>query len=627
MLALAKLSLNRGQLTVFWLLVAIMPWFAAGRDPLGLIVLYFTLLLGAFLVWRLPDVRGIGRNLLTVFFWLWLTWLGLSLIWSVNRFQTTSQLILWVLALAAFSLAYSVKHNFAVVEGWIRGYLLVTAIFSLYGMGLYLIEGYERLTSTFYWANPFAAYLIPAVLLAFWNYAKSGRFWLYLAGTINGAAFILTDSRSAYLIMALIALVAVVKLRKPKEFWIKLLYIAISAILLSTILGQIRAQLFKQPTVTPGSRFVEAAQGESTSGSDRLNYLSSSLAIWRDFPLAGTGAGTFATAHPQYQKRVISAAAHPHNFYALSLAESGGVGLLLLLGVLVGLALGAYRAVRIDRRLAPLVVSLIALLVHLGLDIDSNYPSLVILIATLAGLVYLPKSPKTSPARYPSLVLSLLLLIVLPTVSLFQSRQNMAYGRISQDNQDYQQAADYYQKAHLGVTYNPDSFTAEGINYFTLASLEEESGQNLNLAESRARLAVGQDPWDSQHAFFLGRVMQQKKQFLGAEEAYKKAIELDPLNHPEYYQGLANLYLLANRPADVLKVTTSILPLYPAGVIANRSADPTIPETVSNLYVSQAVAHNRQGEIAATRADLERALKINPDNNRAKALLERVSTQ
>ncbi|MGK3808187.1 hypothetical protein ABI003_15005, partial [Enterococcus faecium] len=84
-------------------------------------------------------------------------------------------------------------------ERVVRLYLSVALGFSLYGLWLYLTGTYQRFTSSYYWANPAAAYLIPAILVSLHKaMKKDARKWLWVSiSSVFTASFFLTDSRAA----------------------------------------------------------------------------------------------------------------------------------------------------------------------------------------------------------------------------------------------------------------------------------------------------------------------------------------------------------------------------------------------------------------------------------------------
>jgi O-antigen ligase len=301
----------------------------------------------------------------------------------------------------------------------IRLYLVSAGLFALTAIGMYLTSEYGRLTGTFYWANPAAAYLIPAIILSLDGIRRSaGRrtyAWTALAAGF-ATAFLLTDSRAATAVLALIVVLYLALVKLSKRFWINFLFALALAWGASMGLVKISSVTTSHTEkAVPGSRLTEAIKGESSSGSDRLFYLGSALEMWKSQPLVGIGAGAYGDVHPSYQQRVVSASANAHNVYVQILAELGAVGAMLLLGLLAVLGLGILRGLVEKPDLVPLALGAAGLLIHFGLDIDAAYPALLMLVGIFAGVIYTQNSIKwvKSPAMAPIAAI----LILIPVVS------------------------------------------------------------------------------------------------------------------------------------------------------------------------------------------------------------------
>ena len=618
--------MSKSLVIIGGILVAILPWMSGGSDPLGVVISVFGLLIAVFLMWRRPTELNLAATLpLRFLTFLWLGWGMLSLIWSVNRYDTELWLLYAILGVLVFAVA--TRLSLAEKAELLGGYVWIAVIAAVYGFYLYFTGDYDRLTSSFYWANPCAAFLLPAMFIVGWRWIEleaTQRFsrsaWLRIAQTlVLGTAVWLTDSRGALLaavvVLAVTLLSASVRRRIPYVLGIIVLSFGLSA-------GDaaLRTHFLHQTSVAPGSRFAQAAEGESTSVQDRWNYLESTIAIWKDHPLLGTGAGTFGTVHPQYQQSVISASNDAHNIFAQTLAEQGLIGLLILLYLFVIVAIGMARGVRREPQLAVVAVAAAVLLIHFGLDIDDRYPALIALLALLAAVCYQPWRAVTVTGYRRWVVPALLLPTLILSVSFYQSSVATNHGIVYDDNHDLTSAAASYQQAHSVVAYDPDTWGAEGIDYYTLASITNGSRHYAPLALDRANQAIARDPNDSQHYFLLARVDRLDGQLASAETAYHKTLQLDPWNHPEYYVDLATLQLQRGETAAARATVQKALNLYPDSVIANRNADTTIKPAVAELLVLQAADHLQHGDKAAAAAELSRALRLDPTSQDAKQL-------
>ena len=115
-----------------------------------------------------------------------------------------------------------------------------------------------------------------------------------------------------------------------------------------------------------------------------------SMAMIRDFPIAGSGFGSFAATYPIYRSPVIRKFyAHAHNDPIQAFVEGGLVGLLLLALVFVPLTLVLLRAIRGAKgRLAVgFAAGLAAMLLHGLVDFNFHIPSNAATASVLAGVV------------------------------------------------------------------------------------------------------------------------------------------------------------------------------------------------------------------------------------------------
>jgi O-antigen ligase len=609
------------------LVAAMAPWFSGGQEPIAMLIGAMALLLAALLLWRQPEARKLKVGLLVVAF-CGLMLLGLlSLIWSASRYSTGLWIVQWALMGLAFVLAYTLSGEPKGRELVAGGYLLSSALFCGIAHWMYLTSAYPRLTGTFYWPNPAAAYLIPAILIALDRVVRAlGRQKLWWGGATGLfiATFLLTDSRAAtlVLIMVVAAYVLLVPLNRTK--WTRIVFIGASAFLASMLLAQLSTiTVHRNSIAIPGSRFAEAAGGESRSLSDRVNYILSAAHMWASHPLLGEGAGTYGDVHPQFQQRVVSASTSAHNVYIQTSAELGSLGIVLLVLVLAAVVAGAARGLAKDRGLLPIALGLLGLLVHFGLDIDARYPALLTLAAVLAGLLYVERAPSRSRVtwRRPAATAALLV----PVVGLYQSSTWAASAKVAQDDSDYGEASSRFDLSNRGVLHDPDNINAAGIAYYTL-SFEggPDEKANLSLALQRSEQAQRLDPHDAQHHQLKGRVLVKSGDLHGAIKEFREALRLDPYNHPEYALDLATAKLRAHDYDGARKSANAMLALYPVEVVANRNADTTIRPALSNLQALIGNSYLQQGALEQARAAAHRALRWNPQGSQANWLMDQV---
>ncbi len=127
---------------------------------------------------------------------------------------------------------------------------------------------------------------------------------------------------------------------------------------------------------------------------DRPQYWSNTVEIIRDFPLFGTGLGTFAAAYGAYEKSSSNELllVHAHNDFLEYIAELGLVGGALLIGAVLYLAVSSYLAWR-GRRNAQAralalggLVSISGIGLHAVTDFNLHIPANMVLFSVVLCL-------------------------------------------------------------------------------------------------------------------------------------------------------------------------------------------------------------------------------------------------
>lgn len=604
--------MGRIYLIVGGILAALLPWLSGGRDGLAMLISAFGLSIAVVLSLQVPGERKLASRPLAIALGVWVGWAVLSLIWSVNRYQTEwwiMVLLLMILAATATATLSRAGRNYLV-----NGYLVIASAVTVYGFYLYFTSEYERFTATFYWANPMAAYLIPAIVILGWRWATGKRWYDLLGVLLLASGFWLTNSRGATLVLASLLIVTIFFSQSVRKHWRAIVIVVLASFVIATGLAWAKTTYGPKQAIQPGSRFSEAAQAESTSFDDRINYLESAINIWWERPLIGSGAGTYATMHPQYQQRTISASSDAHNFYVQTLAEQGIIGFSLLAWVIAAILLGVINGIRKNPSSGIYAFGAATLLLHTGLDINARYPSLMILLAVLLALVYQPiiasKVDRASRMRLLLLVITTVVLVV----ANYQSAIAQRNGEIHNDNGDLQEAAKSFNRAHSGIVYDPDVWGAEAIDYYVLAASNENTDQNIALARDRANQAIKRDPQDAQHYFLLGRIERLDGNQDAAKRHFEQALKLDPYNHAEYYGDYVALQIEQGELQGAKNTLAIALNRYTDPVITNRHADRVMKPAVSALLVFQAQILLQEGDVNGARQSLERAKRLNPNN-------------
>jgi hypothetical protein len=141
----------------------------------------------------------------------------------------------------------------------------------------------------------------------------------------------------------------------------------------------------------------------SVASTSRWNWWQEAWRSWRKHPAVGTGAGTFDLTHRMLRVDG-TVATEPHNLPLQFMAETGIIGLLLFVGVVL---VGAGALVESLRRLegedrvaaAALVVALFAYVVHSVVDFDWDFVAVTAPAATVLGVLLAAGRPRLPRVR------------------------------------------------------------------------------------------------------------------------------------------------------------------------------------------------------------------------------------
>src|SRR5215208_4254016 len=270
-------------------------------------------------------------------------------------------------------------------------------------------------------------FLVAAVAVAVWLVAVRPRreaAWLLLVSVPPGLAvggWALTtavaeagttgDTRAGVLLGVVLGVVAVgvfALARRPAPRWASRSAAAVA------LAGVIAAAAVAAPRFDDAwNEFRNPPAVQVTNDPSRLGELSSNhrwtwwtqaWTIFRDHPLGGTGAGTYALARQPIRKDTLGPI-DPHNFGLKALSETGVMGFLLALGAALAggaVALGAIRRTRGDERaaVAALAAGGAAWLAHSLVDMPWEYAAVT--MPALFGLGVLVTAGRPGRIRAPS---------------------------------------------------------------------------------------------------------------------------------------------------------------------------------------------------------------------------------
>lgn len=259
---------------------------------------------------------------------------------------------------------------------------------------------------SFYWHNQFGIYCVVGAALGVVLAVASRRYYALIGGiaVMFATAGVLESASRADLVLFGVVAVAGLAIAIAGRGWRGIVRWGVLAILgAATALVMVSAVFFPHAAASsPTSAVVDYgnAPGHGTDDSfgARLQFWRIGLQLGADHPVTGSGLAT-------YGARVVCYAndggvtSNPHNEWVLAWAESGIVGLLPMLALLVAAAwLFAVSVARIRSRRVFVedagrwagLLALVLLLGHAAFDFDWVYPPIVAMTGLVGALAAAP---------------------------------------------------------------------------------------------------------------------------------------------------------------------------------------------------------------------------------------------
>lgn len=314
--------------------------------------------------------------------------------------------------------------------------IVVASFEAFYGLAEYLsgrqniflfkkIYYVHAATGTYINKNHFAGYLemaFPLVLGLLYSYYREGQkklgtvrkrlvalgekpylLLLYLAGIIMALGIFFSLSKGGWggFFFSLLVFLAILLLRGEG------FSLAVVGLVLFSLLGLLWAGL--GPVLEGASTLAEPGH---ITWEGRQDFWASTTQLIKDFPVFGTGLGTFRYIFPRYQSRQYSDlyVDYAHNDYLESVADMGLAGGLLLLWGLVGWFW--YVTPSLSRKTPvvnlPLAIgslaSVVAILVHSLFDFNLRIPANAMLFSAIAALGLVASRPRGAGSQANSVL-------------------------------------------------------------------------------------------------------------------------------------------------------------------------------------------------------------------------------
>jgi len=627
------------QAVLFWiiLLVLVLPAFFSGGNNIYIKEIVQALSVIVFLIFivyannKNNRLDGHILLLLSAFFIIFL----LSGLFSSSIYDSLSY---WLELFCSGLIFYAVaklKIEEPKIEQIFKTFLGSAVILSFIGFYFYISGNYARLTSTFYWPNPFAGYLLFAWPLAIHFLFKERKkiVWLLVLSVLL-SAFILTGSRGADISFFIVILAYGLFFRKEiirNRYWL------IAALLI--VFGTVLIFSYSKPdNFFDRSKLSEASVLDASS-SIKLDYWLASFKIFKDNFFFGAGPASFQTIYPIYQPNPISSGKYPHNWFLELLAEGGVIAALLFAVFIYFVFYRVLKNGRSDSFKMALLAGVLGSVIHNLVDIDwhfsANFIAFWIFIGFLSNLSV--DKHAVEEKEKVSKIIRLVIFIVLSAllfknVIFIRSYYYYEKGLVAQSQYNFESAGANYKKS-LFLNPHPDYLRKYGIILFTLGINTENSEVKRNYLEKALAVANKLEKFDRNNSLnneLRGKIFLAQDNLKEAELNFKQAILLDRFNYPRFYGELAALLIGAERSGEAKALLLNSLNSFPENVIENRKIiimnnqkiTSGIAEAISDWYYLLGLISFKENNSQEARKYFSLALNLNPDNRPANDLIK-----
>lgn len=453
------------------------------------------------------------------------------------------------------------------------GLLILTSLVSIYGLYNFTYQPDPRVISNF--INP----LDPAqgfpnalalFLLIIWPYSahkmiNSKSIFTKLSSILIFGLVIstiyLTYSRGALIAfivqLIILALLNYKYFTKNKFKWIT--GIAIGAIIITTILG---VRTYNSQEIPDIRKKITFDNHENiTSIEERSNFFKNTTNLILQKPVFGYGPQTFRFIYPRKQNLIYSNSDHPHNIFLKYSFEGGLIFSFLLILIFISIVIKIARQKDFQNKKKDFVlIAFLGVATHSMIDYNFNFLLICIVFGITTGILLNISNNKRAQSKssesfyYGNIFfISLFIIsIVLSVIGIHDYFKTDPFSDFETIKRYTREELETHISKYSDSLY-PREFWIQLSDYYFMRS---EFDKALAMIERQ----IEYNPHDKYGFLNKGKILYKLKKYDEAEEAFRKAVELDPKNlMAVHYHFLKTLKTTGQVPsAEYLQLT-----LYP----------------------------------------------------------------
>jgi len=524
-----------------------------------------------------------------------------------------SSIVLFVVGIVVFNDPF-IRRS----VGWVMIIVgFVSSVFAVFDF-IFNGSGFSRLYGSFFDPNIYGGFLLVPFFLSFVRLIigeKSAKHHFFLMG-VSGfllATIILTSSRGTWIAAVFGVACAFFFIIKNvhTKLCVKSVVKSVCAVAIFSIVtvGLVLVVRGGQGVSSKVS-LIRSYETSSENGAVvRLHYINDAFRIFKMHPFIGSGLGNYVFDLRSISNNPAFFSINPHNIYVEILATLGLGGFVSLCSFIFFFFLFGYKKQKGTTPLSPLFIggfaALGALLLHMGAEADSAYPSVIAPFFLFAGIVFgesmvSSKGQETKPNNTLfTLVIIITLAFTLSSLYVYRVQSAVLDGEYYFSKGKIDEAVAQYNQAISLAPFNSDVFLKRAITQERLALQERDTQKKEQLflvALSDAESAVRLSSKNSNALNIQGRLLVSLGDYEEAKKVLLKSESLDLVNL-EANTLLIGLYVRSGETEKALSEIDSLLSVYNAYVKTGTfRADPSKAEIKQYVSMATLVQNRLQSE-------------------------------
>lgn len=564
----------------------------------------------------------------------------------LNLRGSIDDIFLYLTYFLIFWLVINYFETFKEINLFLNLIIFCTGVLSLYGIYQYLIgfksvaqfaliEGIkispDRVFAIFTSPNSLAALilLVFPISYAYLLYEKNRfkRVLFLVSIVLMLTCLFLTFSRGGWLCFLIALGIAFFYYLRDeslrKRAILTFLILLFFTVIFSAVVIQLSAHISAETSTQAVTYVGLEKESAVASASGRFYLWRGSFSLWKEFPISGSGIGTFASVYPKYQFGGIYSK-YAHSIFFETLAETGLFSAIILFWIFYLIFRREHYSVVFskDDELKVFSIALFAgtfgFFLHSLIDINFQVPLLGLVFWALVGISFVfPKAclfQKFSLAKFNFsmftffISLSVIFLISFLVFSFYAGYALNNQGKDFVKKGDYESAKKVLEKATL---FDPVSAPYRSQLAETYGHLSVKNVDLLENAIFQVEKAVSLEPrWPFYHAQ-LAVLYWRAGNFEKTQSELKKAHLLYP-NDPYFLLLLGKFYLSQDKldlAVEEFKKAVSLKKLYEVFYPERALA------SIGESYIELGNVYSRgYGDFKKALSYYDEAIKINPDN-------------